>query len=124
MSAQRGAMTSYIVGFGLSLGLTLTAYTLVDNRTTASDNALIAGILMLAVTQLVVQLVFFLHLADETRPRWHLMAFGFMLLVLLIVVFGSLWIMNHLSYHGLTPAETDQQLIEDEVLQKLERRYE
>jgi cytochrome o ubiquinol oxidase subunit IV len=42
--------------------------------------------------------VFFLHLGRETRPRWKLAVFLFMLGVILILVFGSLWIMTNLNY--------------------------
>ena len=48
---------------------------------------------------MAVQLVFFLHLDEESGPRYKLAAFGFMALILLIVVVGSLWIMQHLNYN-------------------------
>ena len=60
---------------------------------------MITAIIFLAVVQLVVQLVFFLHLGRERQPRWNLLAFAFMAIVLLILVLGSLWIMNNLNYH-------------------------
>jgi cytochrome o ubiquinol oxidase operon protein cyoD len=63
----------------------------------------------------MVQLVFFLHLGGEGKPRWRLTAFLFMLLVLVILVFGSLWIMYNLDYHmTMSPEELDSQIIEDE----------
>jgi cytochrome o ubiquinol oxidase subunit IV len=102
--------TIYIVGFGLSLILTLTAYTLVVQEL-LSRRVLLISITILAITQLIVQLVCFLHLGNESKPRWNLMTFLFMLLVLFIVVFGSLWIMTHLDYHNQT---SPQEIVEDE----------
>ncbi len=70
----------------------------------------------LAVTQLLVQLLFFLHLGRESKPRWNLIVLAFAVMVVVIVVFGSLWIMKNLQYnHGhQTPEETDKFLIHDE----------
>ncbi len=107
------ARTSYVIGFVLSLGLTLSAYYVVVNGL-LTGWGLLWAIIGLAVTQLVVQLLFFLHLGREDRPRWNLMAFLFMLLVLIILVFGSLWIMTNLNYHMVSPDETDTSIIDDE----------
>jgi cytochrome o ubiquinol oxidase subunit IV len=64
-----------------------------------SHDKLVAVIIVLAVSQLFVQLLFFLHLSRESRPRWNLIVLLFAAMVLLIVVLGSLWIMNNLNYH-------------------------
>lgn len=108
-----GSMSAYITGFILSVILTLLAYFMVT-RTLLGGMALVLALMGLAVLQLYVQLVFFLHIAHESRPRWNLMVFGFMLMIVVIVVAGSLWIMNHLNYHMMTPDETDTYIIKDE----------
>lgn len=102
----------YLIGFGLSLLLTLAAYTIVylhvkTDHLEFSHSFIITTVVGLALIQFFVQLVFFLHLGRETKPRWNLMAFLFMMLVVIIVVFGSYWIMNNLNYHNRTPNETD-----------------
>jgi cytochrome o ubiquinol oxidase operon protein cyoD len=89
---------SYISGFILSIILTLAAYFMVVNKVVAGK-ALIASIIGLAVVQLFVQLLFFLHLGRETKPRFNLMIFLFATLVVTIVVGGSLWIMYNLDYN-------------------------
>lgn len=88
----------YVVGFGLSLLLTFLAYGIVMART-FSSSLTISLIVFFAIIQLFVQLVFFLHLGREARPRWRLVALGFGVLVVGIVVFGSLWIMDNLNYN-------------------------
>lgn len=93
---------SYVIGFVLSVALTLLAYGLVVNHV-PTGGWLIAAIVMLAVVQLLVQLVFFLHLGHERLPRWNLLMLGFAVLIIVIVAGGSLWIMNHLNYNMTMP---------------------
>ncbi len=90
-------LRAYVTGFVISLYLTITAYLLVAHHL-LSRGAVIAAVVGLALTQFLVQLIFFLHLGRETKPRWKLMVFLFMILVVLILVFGSLWIMSNLNY--------------------------
>lgn len=107
-------MRQYVIGFGLSIYLTMTAYLMVVNHL-FNGWVLVAAIVGLALIQLVVQLVFFLHLG---RDRWNLVIFLFMLMVVVIVVAGSLWIMANLDYHHGhehgTPDQTNQFIIKDE----------
>jgi cytochrome o ubiquinol oxidase operon protein cyoD len=110
---SHGSIASYISGFLLSLMLTLTSYFLVNrhvssHHTAISHDVLIFMITGLAITQLLVQLIFFLHLDTESKPRWNLTVLLFALTVLIIVVFGSLWIMNNLNYHDQSPAEQNK----------------
>ncbi len=91
-------LTSYIVGFISSIALTLAAYYVVVNRA-FGKGALIYKIVALAVVQLIVQVVFFLHIGQEKGTRWKLVTFIFAVLVVLIIVIGSLWIMHNLDYN-------------------------
>jgi cytochrome o ubiquinol oxidase operon protein cyoD len=94
---------SYVVGFVTSLVLTLGAYFLVTQQA-LSRRLLIGAVATLALAQAFVQLFFFLHLGRETKPRWKLVVLLFMLMVVAILVFGSLWIMYNLNYH-MTPQQ-------------------
>lgn len=95
----------YAIGYILSLILTLTAYNLVVYR--SANIWLVAGLLVMAVAQMIVQLVFFLHLGEEASPRYKLTSFLFMSGVLVIIVVGSIWIMNNLDYNmmNMSPQE-------------------
>ncbi len=117
IEATRGNLTSYFIGFVLSLALTVVAYTFVVNKSFRTL-PMIALVVILALVQLTVQLVFFLHLDKGSKPRWNLVVFVFMLMVVFIIVFGSLWIMYNLDYHragqhNLTPTE----IVKDEGTQ-------
>lgn len=106
----------YVIGFVLSLLLSLGAYAAVANHW-LQGSMLIVAIVSLAIVQLVVQLVCFLHLGTETKPRWKLVAFWFMLMVLGILVFGSLWIMQNLNYNMMNVPDISQQIKQDEGIQ-------
>jgi cytochrome o ubiquinol oxidase operon protein cyoD len=98
---MKPTLTSYILGFIFSVALTLTAFYLVLNPGFfhLGLKGLMASILILAIIQLIVQLVFFLHLADETGPRWKFVAFIATIGIILVIVIGSIWIMNNLNYN-------------------------
>ncbi|HEU4913801.1 MAG TPA: cytochrome o ubiquinol oxidase subunit IV [Candidatus Saccharimonadales bacterium] len=101
-------MTSYVTGFVLSVMLTLAAFVMVQMHIDGSGlgrQAVIGGVAGLAFAQFLVQLVFFLHLGRETKPRWKLVMFLFAVIVILIIVIGSLWIMYNLDYHMMPKSE-------------------
>lgn len=101
----------YVIGFLLSLLITLGAYFMVTGHVFMGVGlGTVLGIL--AISQAVVQLYLFLHLDNESRPRLKFLSLIFMLLVLVIVVAGSLWIMYHLNYNmmELSPDQKDNYL--------------
>lgn len=91
-----GTLKSYVIGFLGSLLLTGLSFLLVITRL-FPEQTLIHILIGLAVVQAIVQLLFFLHVGQEAKPRWETLVFYFMVMVLLIVVIGSLWIMFDLD---------------------------
>lgn len=90
------SLIMYAVGFIGSLVLTLSSYFLVtevnlDGWTTAII------ISSLAIVQCILQLFFFLHLRDESRPRWQLWSLVSMLMIFIVIIFGSIWVMHDLN---------------------------
>ncbi len=104
-----GSVHTYIIGFVGSVIFTLAAYYMVVSERFSYTTALTA-ITILAVAQLLIQLVFFLHLGKESKPRWNAMVFSFMLLVVGIVVIGSIWVMNNLHYNMMPSQEIDKKM--------------
>lgn len=109
---MRKPSKSYAAGYVFSILLTLIAYFFTVDGMFSSNN-LIFAIVCLALIQVFIQLVFFLHINVEKRPRWNLLIFFSTVSVILIVVIGSLWIMSHLNYN-MMPQEMDQHLLEEE----------
>jgi cytochrome o ubiquinol oxidase operon protein cyoD len=111
----RKAMSSYIIGFVASLILTIAAYLLVTQQF-LQNGALVFILLVFAFVQLIVQLLFFLHLGRESKPRWQLYFLISTVGVIVLVVAGSIWIMHHLNY--MTPMQMDKAIIKDEGIHK------
>ncbi|MFF2094176.1 cytochrome o ubiquinol oxidase subunit IV [Paenibacillus sp. NPDC058174] len=87
-------MKSYVIGFVLSIILTILPLVIVLNDL-MSKTATIIFILIMAALQFVVQLFFFMHIRDEKKPRFNMIALIFGLVILLTVVAGSIWIMAY-----------------------------
>jgi cytochrome o ubiquinol oxidase operon protein cyoD len=99
-----GTYLTYICGYLLSMTLTLIAFALVrrhvnSHHLSPGDDFMLAALALLALTQLFVQLTFFLHLDRESKPWWNNTVLAFAVVVVFILVGGSIWIMTNLSYH-------------------------
>ncbi len=99
-SNQHGlkSFSGYVLGFTLSLLLTLIAFMLAGWHV-LSPLPLYFALVLLALIQLLVQVTFFLRLNAGAEGRWNLMAFLFTVLIVLVIVVGSLWIMFNLNYN-------------------------
>lgn len=93
-------LKGYIFGFVSSIILTLLAYYFVVWNV-LSKGPLILTVLSLGLVQTVVQLIFFLYLGKEEKPRRNLLIFLFMVLVLFIVIGGTMWIMYSLDWRTM-----------------------
>lgn len=87
----------YLTGFLGSLVLTLLSFSLAAAK--LFPRPFLIGVLsFLAVAQFFVQLVFFMHFGKEAKPRWMMLVFYFMVLVVAILVLLSLWIITDLNH--------------------------
>jgi len=91
-------MTPYVIGFLLSLVFTVIPYYLVVYKS-FSAHILLGWIIAFAFLQMAIQLIFFLHLGREKKPRFNLFFLTSTGGIILLVVVGSIWIMAHLSHH-------------------------
>lgn len=101
---------SYLVGFAASLVLTGMSFFVVymhlqNEHVSPTHEAAAIALVVLAVSQFLVQVHFFLHVGQDSRRRWDLVLFIFALIVVGIVVGGTLWIMYHLSHLHSAPRE-------------------
>jgi len=109
------AFKAYSTGFVLSLVFTLVAWGIVNRHVTNEHQPyshlfIHILVLSLAILQLVVQLIFFLHLGREKKPRWNLQALLAAVGIIIILVVGSIWIMNNLNYSmmNMVPSQEDR----------------
>jgi cytochrome o ubiquinol oxidase operon protein cyoD len=98
---EHGTFKSYITGFIISVILTVVPFWLVMDHSLGRES-LILAISILAVIQIVVQLMFFLHMNSRSEGGWNMIAFLFTVLIILILVIGSLWIMFHLNHNMMS----------------------
>ena len=92
-----GSLRGYLWGFGLSVVLTAMAFYLVMSGALES-RALTAFLVMgFAVAQIVVHMIFFLHMNPHSEQGWTLLALLFTLVLVAITLAGSLWVMYHLN---------------------------
>lgn len=107
-SASHGSLKSYTVGFMLSLLLTFASFGAVMLDVLPRQLRL-PVIVMLCVAQLLVQLVYFLHMGSSADQRSNTGIFICTALLIAIVVAGSLWVMHNANLNmmpmQLTPAE-------------------
>jgi cytochrome o ubiquinol oxidase operon protein cyoD len=92
--ASHGTLKSYVVGFILSLGLTALSFGAVMTGVLSRD-MILPAITLLAVVQLLVQLLFFLHLGTAPEQRNNTVIFLLTALLIVIVVALSLWVMHN-----------------------------
>jgi cytochrome o ubiquinol oxidase operon protein cyoD len=92
-----GTRRDYVIGFVLSVILTAIPFGLVMSGIIA-DTRITAGIVMVfALVQIVVHMVYFLHMNSKSENGWTLMALIFTIVVLTICLAGSLWVMFHMN---------------------------
>lgn len=96
--AAHGTYKSYLIGFILSVVLTVIPFWMVMHPTMAPSTIAIS-ILGFAIVQVLVHLYFFLHLNTSSEQRWNLVAFAYTFILILFIVVGSLWIMHNLGYN-------------------------
>ncbi|QXI26329.1 cytochrome o ubiquinol oxidase subunit IV [Pseudomonas vanderleydeniana] len=98
--STHGSKQYYLIGFVLSLVLTIIPFGLVMFPTLPRQITAWAVILS-AVVQVFVHLKYFLHLDTATEQRWNLIAFVFSLIIILLLVGLSLWIMESIHINML-----------------------
>lgn len=90
-----------ITGFITSLILTVAAYFIIINPEyfNFEIKTAILVIFVLALVQSLVQLIFFINVWKENGPLWNLGIFVSTVSIIFIVIFFSIWIINHLNYN-------------------------
>lgn len=87
-----------ILGFVLSAVLACAMYRVADKSHLTGDFFVIS-LFGLALLQAVIQLILFMQVGLESRPHWTFISLIFTIIVILIVIGGSIWIMNNLNYN-------------------------
>lgn len=97
LEAGPGSVTSYTVGFVLSVVLTVIPFALVLSGA-LSQAATVFCVFAAAIVQIVVQLHYFLHLDRSSGMYWNVLSLVFTVLIMTLFIGGSIWVMYSLHY--------------------------
>ncbi|QQO32531.1 cytochrome o ubiquinol oxidase subunit IV [Bradyrhizobium diazoefficiens] len=89
-------IVGYVVGLGLALLLTATSFFIAGTDLVWQPSIPVA-LIVLAIAQMGVHLVFFLHITTGPDNTNNVLALAFGLLIVFLVVGGTVWIMGHLN---------------------------
>jgi cytochrome o ubiquinol oxidase subunit IV len=95
--AYHATVKGYVIGFLLSVVLTAIPFWLVMGQVLPSKNATALVILAFAAVQMVVHMVYFLHMNSKVEGGWSLLALIFTAALVLIMLSGSIWVMYHMN---------------------------
>jgi cytochrome o ubiquinol oxidase subunit IV len=102
-----GSFKDYTIGFILSVILTAIPFWLVMTHQLAPGTTKFV-ILGFAAVQVVVHMVYFLHMNSKSEGGWTMLALIFTSILVVIALTGSLWVMNHLDSNmmpGMSPEQ-------------------
>jgi cytochrome o ubiquinol oxidase subunit IV len=94
----------YTIGLALAVILTATSFW-VANTSLLWAPGIPLGLAVLAIAQMGVHLVFFLHITTGPDNTNNVLALAFGVLIVTLVVAGSLWIMTNLNDNMMPPPE-------------------
>jgi len=95
--AAHGTFKSYMTGFILSVILTAIPFWLVMGKVFSDPSITVAIVMILGAIQIVVHMIYFLHLNTRSEGGWNMMALMFTIVLVIIALSGSLWVMHHLN---------------------------
>jgi len=96
-----GSFGGYAAGFVLSVILTAASFGLVMTGAMEPGTAMIA-IGVLALVQIIVHMVFFLHLNGSSGQGWNVLALAYTVLAAAFLVFGTIWVMHNVGMNMMS----------------------
>ena len=114
---DHGSISSYVIGFVLSIIFTVVPYLLVTRNIMSGDTLLLI-VLVLAVVQMFVQIIFFLHLGRGPKPFYNIVFFGATSGLIVLVIGASILIMNNL-YGNMSAKDMITHLAQEENIAQL-----
>ena len=107
---DHGTRRTYLIGFALSVILTAIPFWLVMGDVIADRTIATLVIMAFGVVQILVHMIYFLHMNTRSEGGWTMMAAIFTIIIIVIALSGSLWVMFHLNTnmmpgHIMNPAD-------------------
>ena len=89
--------SGYMIGFALSIVLTAIPFWLVMNNVIADRSVAVLVLGAFAVVQILVHMVFFLHMNGKVEGGWTMLSTIFTVVFVAIAIAGTLWVMFHMN---------------------------
>ncbi len=114
-TAYHGTMKHYLMGFVLSVILTGIPFWIIMGDVFRSQVTAAVVVMVFAVAQIFVHMVYFLHMNPRSEGGWNMLAAIFTIVIVVIALSGSMWVMSHLHHnmapmpaggHEMAPADT------------------
>ncbi|MDN8612708.1 cytochrome o ubiquinol oxidase subunit IV [Variovorax ginsengisoli] len=100
--APHATVKGYLTGFILSVILTAIPFWIVMGNVFEKSSTTAFVILAFAAVQMVVHMIYFLHMNAKSEHGWTMLALIFTVVVVVITLSGSLWVMYHMN-HNMMP---------------------
>ena len=94
---NHGTLKEYAIGFVLSVILTAIPFWLVMAKVFDKSSTTAMVVLGFAAVQVIVHMVYFLHMNGKSEGGWTLLSTLFTLVLLVIIMAGSIWVMYHMN---------------------------
>ncbi|HEU5437053.1 MAG TPA: cytochrome o ubiquinol oxidase subunit IV [Telluria sp.] len=101
-SVPHSTLKGYVTGFILAVILTAIPFWLVMGKVMSNSSTLGFVLLGIAAVQVVVHMIYFLHMNSKVEQGWSMLAMMFTLMLLVIMLAGSVWVMYHMN-HNMMP---------------------
>ena len=98
-----GAVGSYLLGLGLATLLTVVSFFVAGTALVWTPSIPVA-LVVLAIAQMGVHLVFFLHITTGPDNTNNVMALAFGVLIVLVLMVGTIWVMTTMN-HNMMPMD-------------------
>ena len=105
--APHGTLRDYVTGFALSAILTAIPFWLVMAQ--PLDTGVTAALVVaFAMVQVVVHMVYFLHMSPKSDAGWTMVSLVFTIIVLVIAIAGTIWVMYNMDWYMMPGMITGQ----------------
>ena len=101
---------AYVIGLALALILTGISFWVASTGSLWGPGVAV-GLVVLAIAQMGIHLVFFLHITSGPDNTNNVLALAFGVLIVFLVMIGTIWIMAHMNANmGMSPELTNLQM--------------
>lgn len=107
-ATDHGSVKGYAAGFILSVILTAIPFAIVMKGGLGNPVATALVVLAFAAVQIVVHMVYFLHMSAKSETGWTLLSTIFTVIVVVIMLSGSIWVMYHMNANMMPQSDTQQ----------------